>query len=120
MLVCWRLGPASGIEISAALARQRNFASVNLIATLLVRVVRKGYLSMTTNPDDGRSRIYTPLISESEGIRAEIRALLYETLARDPRYLRMLVEELARTNAPAVFEGFREELLSRDRPAGSS
>ncbi len=109
MLICWRLGPATGTAITKELGRQRRLKPyLRQVAVQLGRIAEKGYIKIDRNPADGRSRIYSPTIPGDRAMREEVRNVINDMLGRQPRYVRIFLEELLKSDTPGVAEIYDE------------
>jgi len=91
MLICWSLGPSTAVRVHehADSPQGRDYRT---IATLLNRMVRKGFLGVHR---DGKQGVYTPVVPFERAVHEEIRRFLEETLALQPQALKILSDELA-------------------------
>lgn len=72
MRVLWQRGEASTADVAEALRGERDLAHTT-VATLLTRLEKRGLLASRR---EGRSLLYTPLVSEAEVQRSMVGSLL--------------------------------------------
>lgn len=72
MRVLWQRGEASTADVAEALRSERDLAHTT-VATLLTRLEKRGLLASRR---EGRSLLYTPLVSEAEVQRSMVGSLL--------------------------------------------
>ena len=105
MRALWRRGSANTAEVVAELGPKRDLAHTT-VATLLTRLEKRGLLETRR---DGRTLVYTPLISEPDVRRSMVADLVASLFKGDPK---ALLAHLVREDeiAPGDLEKIRARL----------
>ena len=105
MRALWRRGSANTAEVVAELGPKRDLAHTT-VATLLTRLEKRGLLEARR---DGRTLVYTPLISEPDVRRSMVADLVASLFKGDPK---ALLAHLVREDeiAPGDLEKIRARL----------